>query len=74
MSANFTPNLLIIYMVNAQVKDSKVNFRAGMTSISTQPAYNGIRDVLMSVYKEGGMRGLYRGVGMFVLHFIVFCM
>lgn len=56
-------------MVNTQVKASKVNFRAGMTSISAQPAYNGIRDVLTSVYKEGGMRGLYRGVGMFILGF-----
>ncbi|XP_031399488.1 mitochondrial carrier protein CoAc1 isoform X2 [Punica granatum] len=46
-----------------QVKDSKLNIRAGVTSISTQPAYNGIRDVLKSVYREGGMRGLYRGVG-----------
>ncbi|KAG6674331.1 hypothetical protein I3842_15G036300 [Carya illinoinensis] len=34
----------------------------GMKSNHTQPAYNGLRDVLRSVYKEGGMRALYRGV------------
>jgi len=28
-----------------------------------QPAYNGIKNVLESVYKEGGVRGLYRGIG-----------
>lgn len=28
-----------------------------------QPSYNGIKDVFWSVYKEGGMRSLYRGVG-----------
>lgn len=38
-----------------------------MKSNHAQPAYNGIRDVLRSVYKEGGMRSLYRGVGMYVL-------
>ncbi|XP_040997366.1 mitochondrial carrier protein CoAc1-like [Juglans microcarpa x Juglans regia] len=35
----------------------------GMKSNHAQPAYNGLRDVLRSVYKEGGMRALYRGVG-----------
>ena len=39
-----------------------------MKSNHAQPAYNGIKDVLRSVYKEGGVRGLYRGVGMYVLH------
>ncbi|KAF3946333.1 hypothetical protein CMV_027391 [Castanea mollissima] len=34
-----------------------------MKSNHAQPAYNGIKDVLRSVYKEGGVRGLYRGVG-----------
>nr|POE66611.1 mitochondrial adenine nucleotide transporter adnt1 [Quercus suber] len=32
-----------------------------MKSNHAQPAYNGIKDVLRSVYKEGGVRGLYRG-------------
>lgn len=35
----------------------------GMKSNHAQPAYNGLRDVLRSVYKEGGMRALYRGIG-----------
>lgn len=38
-----------------------------MKSNNAQPVYNGIRDVLRSVYKEGGMRALYRGVGMYML-------
>ncbi len=28
-----------------------------------QPAYGGIKDVFKTVYKEGGARALYRGVG-----------
>lgn len=35
----------------------------GLRSYHTQPAYNGIRDVLVRVYRDGGVRGLYRGVG-----------
>ncbi|KAE8682629.1 Detected protein of confused Function [Hibiscus syriacus] len=35
----------------------------GIRSLYPRPAYGGVRDVLTSVYKEGGMRGLYRGVG-----------
>lgn len=34
-----------------------------------QPAYHGIKDVFRSVYKEGGIRGLYRGVGMYPMGF-----
>jgi len=30
-----------------------------------QQTYNGIRDVFKTVYKEGGARSLYRGVGMY---------
>lgn len=40
---------------------------SGLKSICTQPAYNGIKDVVTSVYREGGMRALYRGVGEYVL-------
>lgn len=29
----------------------------------SQPRYNGVRSVIGSVYKEGGVRGVYRGVG-----------
>lgn len=35
--------------------------------MSGQPAYGGIKDVLTSVYKDGGMRALYRGIGMYDL-------
>lgn len=38
-----------------------------MRSLQAQPAYNGIKDVFKSVYKEGGVRALYRGVGMCLL-------
>lgn len=56
-------------MVNVQLKDSAVSVRAGVTGTSANPAYSGIRDVLTSVYKVGGIRGLYRGVGMCYLEF-----
>uniref|UniRef100_A0A5B7BX01 Graves disease carrier protein n=1 Tax=Davidia involucrata TaxID=16924 RepID=A0A5B7BX01_DAVIN len=46
-----------------QVVDTRGSFRNGTRSFHAQPAYNGIRNVLKSVYKEGGVRGLYRGVG-----------
>ncbi|XVF89068.1 hypothetical protein PTKIN_Ptkin19aG0101200 [Pterospermum kingtungense] len=46
-----------------QVVDTRTNFRSGIRSMYPQPAYSGIRDVLTTVYKEGGIRGLYRGVG-----------
>ncbi|KAI4380279.1 hypothetical protein MLD38_006488 [Melastoma candidum] len=46
-----------------QVKNTIKNSGSGMSGSCTLPAYNGIRDVLTSVYKEGGIRGLYRGVG-----------
>lgn len=35
----------------------------GMGNFHLQPAYTGIRNVIASVYKEGGARALYRGVG-----------
>ncbi|KAK4787630.1 hypothetical protein SAY86_011463 [Trapa natans] len=46
-----------------QVKGSAVSVGPGVSSINGKPAYSGIRDVLTSVYREGGIRGLYRGVG-----------
>ncbi|KAM3757936.1 hypothetical protein ACB098_01G004500 [Castanea mollissima] len=46
-----------------QVTDTRGSFNYGMKSNHAQPAYSGIKDVLRSVYKEGGARGLYRGVG-----------
>ncbi|KAM0932511.1 putative mitochondrial carrier protein [Dioscorea sansibarensis] len=32
-------------------------------SYNAQPSYNGVKDVFKSVYMEGGLRSLYRGVG-----------
>lgn len=32
--------------------------------LGTRPTYNGIKDVFRKVYLEGGIRSLYRGVGM----------
>ncbi|XVF35316.1 hypothetical protein REPUB_Repub18cG0135200 [Reevesia pubescens] len=46
-----------------QVVDTRTNFRCGIRSLYPRPAYSGITDVLTTVYKEGGIRGLYRGVG-----------
>ncbi|XAR69238.1 hypothetical protein NMG60_11000749 [Bertholletia excelsa] len=45
-----------------QVVDKRGSLRTG-TSSYVQPAYSGIKNVLESVYKDGGVRGLYRGVG-----------
>ncbi|KAI3692543.1 hypothetical protein L6452_32360 [Arctium lappa] len=46
-----------------QVVDAKSSLGNDSKSIIAQPRYSGIRNVLASVYREGGMRGLYRGVG-----------
>ncbi|KAL3744500.1 hypothetical protein ACJRO7_013720 [Eucalyptus globulus] len=46
-----------------QIKNTGATLGNGASSVALQPAYDGIKDVLRSVYKEGGMRGLYRGVG-----------
>nr|GEV52859.1 graves disease carrier protein [Tanacetum cinerariifolium] len=46
-----------------QVVDAKPIVGNGAKSIIAQPQYSGIKNVLQSVYREGGMRGLYRGVG-----------
>ncbi|GMJ07615.1 CoA Carrier 1 [Hibiscus trionum] len=45
------------------VVDTTTKFSSGITSLHPRPAYSGIRDVLRTVYREGGIRGLYRGVG-----------
>lgn len=47
--------------------DTGGSLRSGMRSICAQPAYSGVKDVLTSVYKEGGIRALYRGIGAYVL-------
>ncbi|THG02635.1 hypothetical protein TEA_020746 [Camellia sinensis var. sinensis] len=50
-------------MQHLLVVDTRGSFRNGTRSSHLQPAYNGIKNVLESVYKEGGARALYRGVG-----------
>ena len=45
-----------------QTTDTRMR-NSGLRSYHSQPAYNGIKDVLVRVYSAGGARGLYRGVG-----------
>ncbi|XP_071730386.1 mitochondrial carrier protein CoAc1 isoform X2 [Rutidosis leptorrhynchoides] len=44
-----------------QVGDEKPSLGNSSKSMITQTRYSGIRNVLQSVYREGGMRALYRG-------------
>ncbi|XP_054793526.1 mitochondrial carrier protein CoAc1-like [Prosopis cineraria] len=46
-----------------QVVDVRGSIQDGMKDVHSQPAHHGIKCVLTSAYKEGGVRGLYRGVG-----------
>ncbi|KAG9455641.1 hypothetical protein H6P81_000149 [Aristolochia fimbriata] len=46
-----------------QVAGTGASFGNGIRSLHTQPVYHGIKDVFRSVYMEGGVRALYRGVG-----------
>ncbi|KAH7523830.1 mitochondrial carrier protein CoAc1 [Ziziphus jujuba] len=46
-----------------QVVDTRGSFKYATKSVHAETAYRGIKDVLSSVYKGGGIRGLYRGVG-----------
>ena len=49
--------------------DTKGCIKDGIKAVHSQPVgpvHNGIKGVLTSAYKEAGVRGLYRGVGMYV--------
>ncbi|RZC68403.1 hypothetical protein C5167_031650 [Papaver somniferum] len=46
-----------------QVTSPKESIRHGLRTIHSQPDYCGLKDVFKSVYREGGIRALYRGVG-----------
>ncbi|XP_077210585.1 mitochondrial substrate carrier family protein isoform X2 [Tasmannia lanceolata] len=46
-----------------QLTGTRGRFGTGTSCIHAQPAYHGIKDVFRSVYTEGGVRALYRGVG-----------
>ncbi|GAA0154537.1 mitochondrial carrier protein [Lithospermum erythrorhizon] len=46
-----------------QVVDRRCSLGNGIKNIHGPPTYSGIHNVLKSVYKQGGARALYRGVG-----------
>ncbi|XXG64251.1 hypothetical protein AAC387_Pa05g2249 [Persea americana] len=46
-----------------QVRGSGGGFGNALSGLNAQPAHNGIKDVFRSVYMEGGVHALYRGVG-----------
>ncbi|KAI4316511.1 hypothetical protein L6164_024491 [Bauhinia variegata] len=46
-----------------QVTEQRGSIEEGMKGVHSQPSSNGIKGVLRSAYKDGGVRGLYRGVG-----------
>uniref|UniRef100_A0A1D1XUZ2 Graves disease carrier protein n=1 Tax=Anthurium amnicola TaxID=1678845 RepID=A0A1D1XUZ2_9ARAE len=46
-----------------QVADIEFKSQIGMKSLSRQTTCNGIKDVFKTVYMEGGIRSLYRGIG-----------
>lgn len=41
-------------------------------SLNAQAPYTGIKNVLATVYKEGGVRGLYRGVGIYYILYLLY--
>ncbi|KAL3500400.1 hypothetical protein ACH5RR_039493 [Cinchona calisaya] len=50
-----------------QVVDPRQSLQNSVGHIYLQPAYTGIRNVIQSVYTEGGVRALYKGVGTYLL-------
>ncbi|CAH8343366.1 unnamed protein product [Eruca vesicaria subsp. sativa] len=46
-----------------KVSDASQSFRGGTSGVYRQHTYSGIKEVLTMAYKEGGVRGLYRGIG-----------
>lgn len=46
-----------------EVVDTKASLKNGSSSIIAQPRYTGTKNVLATVYREAGIRGLYRGLG-----------
>ncbi|KAL3513672.1 hypothetical protein ACH5RR_026391 [Cinchona calisaya] len=46
-----------------QVVAPRQSLQNSVGHIYPQPAYTGIRNVIQSVYTEGGVRALYRGIG-----------
>ncbi|KAL6547513.1 Mitochondrial carrier protein CoAc1 [Orobanche hederae] len=46
-----------------QIVDTKGTMQRGTRQLNANPAYSGIKNVMERVYKESGVRGLYRGIG-----------
>ncbi|KAK6129499.1 hypothetical protein DH2020_036732 [Rehmannia glutinosa] len=46
-----------------QIVDTRGTVQHGSRQFNVNPAYSGIRNVIEKVYKEGGPRALYRGIG-----------
>ncbi|KAK4401226.1 Mitochondrial carrier protein CoAc1 [Sesamum angolense] len=46
-----------------QIVEARGPVQHGMTQFNASPAYSGIKNVMESVYREGGVRALYRGIG-----------
>ncbi|XP_042061240.1 mitochondrial carrier protein CoAc1-like [Salvia splendens] len=46
-----------------QVVDTRGDLKHGTRQFHSNPAYTGIGNVFKTVYTEGGVRGLYRGLG-----------
>ncbi|KAL0447385.1 UNVERIFIED_CONTAM: Mitochondrial carrier protein CoAc1 [Sesamum latifolium] len=46
-----------------QIVEARGPVQHGTTQFNASPAYSGIRNVMESVYREGGVRALYRGIG-----------
>ena len=38
----------------------------------SEQVYKGIMDCVKTIYRQNGLKGIYRGMGMHVLHFTVF--
>ncbi|KAL0311864.1 UNVERIFIED_CONTAM: Mitochondrial carrier protein CoAc1 [Sesamum radiatum] len=47
-----------------QIVDTRGTMQLGKRQFNAPPAYSGIRNVIERVYKEGGVRSLYRGIAM----------
>ncbi|PIN13232.1 Mitochondrial solute carrier protein [Handroanthus impetiginosus] len=46
-----------------QIVDTRRTVQHGIKQFNVNPAYTGIKNVIERVYREGGVRALYRGIG-----------
>jgi hypothetical protein len=54
---------LVLFCLKVNSSDQ---ISSGLKRTNFQPKYGGIKDVFRGVYSEGGVRALYRGVGMYI--------